>query len=66
MLRSIVIFAVAIVILSFAWPWLSRLGFGRLPGDFHVERNGRRYAIPVMSTLILSALLTLALRVFGR
>jgi hypothetical protein len=66
MLRTVVIFVVVIVISSLAWPWLTRLGFGRLPGDFHVVRNGRRYAVPLMSTLILSAVLTLALRAFGR
>jgi len=66
MLRTLVIFVVLIAIASFASPWLTRLGFGRLPGDFHIVRNGRRYLVPLMSTLILSAVLTLALRVFGR
>lgn len=45
-------------------PWL-----GRLPGDIVIERDGVRIYIPIVTSLLLSVLLTLALwaiQWFGR
>ncbi len=42
-------------------PWL-----GRLPGDLHVERDGFRFSVPITTCLLISALLTLLLYLFGR
>ena len=39
--------------------WLRKLGFGRLPGDIDIQRNGRRYSFPVGSTVMLSLLASL-------
>ncbi|MCS7016548.1 MAG: DUF2905 family protein [Gemmatales bacterium] len=44
-------------------------GLGRLPGDLVIERDGVRIYIPITTSLLLSALLTLLLWVvqwFGR
>jgi hypothetical protein len=35
-------------------PWLSKLGFGRLPGDFRFKIFGKEFFIPITTTLILS------------
>ena len=40
-------------------PWL-----GRLPGDIAIETPRARFYFPVVTCLLLSALLTLALRLF--
>ncbi|MEY4471328.1 MAG: hypothetical protein RIT20_1669, partial [Pseudomonadota bacterium] len=37
-------------------PWLQKLGFGRLPGDFRFRLFGREWFIPITSTLLLSML----------
>lgn len=50
---------VAVVIISAFTPWLKRLGLRRMPGDIEVERNGRRYAFPIGSTVLLSLLASL-------
>ena len=65
-MRWLVILVATIVIVSFAWPWLARLGLGRLPGDFTFTRGGRTYQVPVTTTVLLSLFLSLVLRVFGR
>ena len=33
MQRSLIIIGVALVLVGLAWPWISKLGLGRLPGD---------------------------------
>jgi hypothetical protein len=65
-MRWLVILVATIVVVSFAWPWLVRLGLGRLPGDFTFTHRGRNYQVPITTTVLLSLLLSLALRVFGR
>lgn len=50
---------------AMAWAgWLS--WFGRLPGDLHVERPGVRLEAPVVSMLVLSIVLSLAVALLRR
>jgi hypothetical protein len=41
------------------WPWLSRLGLGRLPGDIRIERDGFGFYFPLTTGLIISIVLSL-------
>lgn len=41
------------------WPWLLKLGFGRLPGDIVIERDNVRFYFPLTSAIIVSLLLSL-------
>lgn len=38
--------------------------FGRLPGDIRIEREGGGFYVPVVSMLIVSAVLTLLVNLF--
>ena len=58
LLKWLLTLVVALILLSALTPWLRRLGFGRLPGDFEFKRNGKQYLIPIASTVLLSALLS--------
>lgn len=42
-----------------AWPWLSRLPLGRLPGDIIIDRPGVKVWIPLTTMLVVSAVLSL-------
>ncbi|MEX0878761.1 MAG: DUF2905 domain-containing protein [Thermoanaerobaculia bacterium] len=59
--RSILI-ALGLLLLAagLAWPWLSRY-FGRLPGDIVVRREGFTFALPIVTCLLLSVILSLLL-----
>jgi len=59
MIKWLLVVVVAIVVLSFAAPWLARYGLGRLPGDLTVKFRGKLVYIPITTTLILSLALTL-------
>jgi len=41
------------------WPWLSRLGLGRLPGDIVIERPNFQFYFPLATCLLISVVLTL-------
>jgi hypothetical protein len=59
MLKWFLVIAVGVVVLSLASPWLARRGLGRLPGDLTVRWKGRTLYLPITTTVLLSALLTL-------
>ena len=63
MLKWLLVLAVGVVVIALLTPWLSRYGLGRLPGDITVRWRGRPLYLPIATTLLLSALLTLIVRV---
>ncbi len=54
MLRWFIVIVVALVVISGLSPWLQKIGFGRLPGDFRFRLFGREWFIPITSTVALS------------
>jgi hypothetical protein len=58
MQRFLLVAGVVAIALGLLWPWLAKLGLGRLPGDFHVEREGFSFYFPLTTSLIVSALVT--------
>ena len=63
MLKWLLVLVVGVVVITLLTPWLSRYGLGRLPGDITVRWRGRLLYLPITTTLLLSALLTLIARV---
>jgi len=61
MQRLLIALGVLLVVAGLAWPWLSRLPWGRLPGDFSIEREGFSFHLPLMTSLIVSIILSLVL-----
>ena len=62
MLRWLLVVFLALVLINGLTPWLRRLGLGRLPGDFQFRLFGRDWFIPLASTVLLSFLLSLAVK----
>ncbi len=54
MFRWLIVVFLALVLINGLTPWLQRLGFGKLPGDFRFRIFGREFFIPLTTTLILS------------
>jgi len=49
------------VLLGLLWPFLARLGLGRLPGDIRLGRPGFQVFFPLGTSLLLSILVSLLL-----
>ena len=62
MLRWLIVVFLALVLINGLAPLLRKFGLGRLPGDFHFRLFGRDWYIPLASTLLLSFLLSLAVK----
>ena len=59
MARFLIVLGLAILLVGLLWPYLSRLGFGRLPGDIVIERENVTLYIPLATCLLLSLVLSL-------
>jgi hypothetical protein len=57
--RLLIVLGVVLVIAGLAWPLLTKLGLGRLPGDIHIEREGFSFYFPITTGLLLSAAISL-------
>lgn len=61
MIKWLIALVLAMVLFSGLAGVLRRIGLGRLPGDFRVRCFGRELYLPIASTVLLSALMSLIL-----
>jgi hypothetical protein len=59
MARLLVILGLASLLIGLLWPYLTRIGLGRLPGDIVIERDNVTFYFPLMTCLLLSLLFSL-------
>ena len=64
--RLLITLGITLVVVGLLWPWLTKLGLGRLPGDIVIERQNGRFYFPVMTSLIVSLVLSLLFWLFRR
>jgi DUF2905 family protein len=66
MSRVWIVVGLAIAGVGFLWPWITRLGLGRLPGDIFVQRQGFTFYAPITTGILVSVVLSLILWLFSR
>jgi hypothetical protein len=66
MQRFLVAAGLALVIVGLAWPWISKLPFGRLPGDIHIVRDGFSFHFPIVTCVVISLLVSILFAIFRR
>ena len=66
MSRTLVLLGIVIVLVGVLWPWLGRLGLGRLPGDIVIHRGNLTFYAPIATDLLISIVLSLILWLFNR
>lgn len=64
MAKWLIVIGIIFILVGVAWPWLSRLGIGHLPGDIYVERKGFSFYFSVTTSIIISAVLTILYWIF--
>lgn len=66
MQRFLIITGVVLLAAGLFWPWVSRLPFGRLPGDISIVREGFTFHFPLMTSIVISVVITILLWIFRR
>ena len=64
--RLLIVLGLALLAGGLLWPFLTRLGLGRLPGDIVVERPNFRFYFPLATSILLSVFLSLLFWLFRR
>ena len=66
MARILIIAGVILVLTGVLWPFISRLGLGRLPGDIVWHRGNTTVYVPIVTSILLSVVLSAVLWLIGR
>jgi hypothetical protein len=66
MQRALIVIGAVLVLAGLAWPWLSKLGLGRLPGDIRIENESGGFYFPIVTGLIVSVVLSIVLWLLRR
>lgn len=66
MARWLIGIGVTLVIAGLIWPWIQKLGLGRLPGDIVIERENARIYIPIATSIVVSVALSVILWLINR
>jgi len=64
--RALVVIGLILLAAGLAWPWLSKLPFGRLPGDIRIEHEGFHFYFPLTTGIVLSVVISIILWIFRR
>ncbi len=64
MIRWLIVVFLALLIFSGLHRWLEKIGLGKLPGDFRFRLFGREWFVPFASSIVLSLLAMLILKLF--
>jgi hypothetical protein len=59
--KWLIVVGASILIAGLAWPWLGRIGLGRLPGDFTLRTGGVTIYAPLATCILISIVLSLIL-----
>jgi len=66
MARWLIILGVVLVVAGLLWPWLGKLGLGRLPGGIVIERENFRLYLPITTSILISIVLSVILWLLNR
>jgi hypothetical protein len=57
MQRLLIVIGLVLVLAGIAWPFLSRIGLGRLPGDIMIQRGSTSFYFPLVTCIVVSIVL---------
>ena len=66
MQRPLIVLGLLIAALGLAWPWISKLPLGRLPGDIVIDRPGFRFFFPMTTMIVVSLVISAILMIFKK
>ena len=66
MSRLLIVIGLAIAAIGLLWPWIARVGLGRLPGDIYIQRDGFTFYAPITTGILVGVALSLVFWLFSR
>jgi Protein of unknown function (DUF2905) len=66
MSRTLIFIGLICVAAGLLWPFIGKLGLGRLPGDIYIERPNYSFYFPIVTSLVISIILSVILWLVNR
>ena len=66
MQRFLITLGLLIALAGLLWPWITKLGLGRLPGDLRIDKPGFTLYAPFTTMIIVSVVLSLVIWLLRR
>ena len=66
MQKLLILGGICLVIAGLAWPFLSKLGLGRLPGDIAIQGESGGFYFPIVTCIIVSVVVSLLFWIAGK
>lgn len=66
MQKLLILGGILLIVAGLAWPLLARLGLGHLPGDIAIKTEHGGFYFPIVTCLLVSAVLSLLFWLLGR
>jgi len=64
MQKLLITIGIIVALIGLAWPWISTLPLGRLPGDIVIERDNYTFYFPITTMIIISIVISLLIWLF--
>ena len=64
--KLLVIIGLVLVAAGLLWPYLTRLGLGRLPGDIAIQGEHGGFYFPIVTCIVISVVLSLIFWLAGK
>ncbi len=66
MSRFLIILGLVLLMAGLVWPFIQKLGLGRLPGDIVIERESFTFYFPLATSILISIVLSAVFWLIGR
>ena len=66
MQKLLIVAGLILLIAGLSWPWLSKIPFGRLPGDIVINRPAFKIYFPVTTMILFSVMLSVIVWLVGK
>lgn len=66
MQKTLIIIGAAMIAAGILWPFIAKLGLGRLPGDIAIRGENFSFYFPLTTMVIISIAATLIIRLLDR
>lgn len=66
MQKALIIAGAVLIAAGLLWPLISKLSLGKLPGDIAIKGDGFAFYFPITTMVILSIVVTVLFRLFGK
>ena len=64
--KILLIIGIGIVLIALAWPWISKIPFGKLPGDLFLKQGNTSFYFPLASCILLSLVFSVVMYLFRK